>query len=361
MDRFTQADETRWGFIFRFMAALSSQRATLGCSARTDRMIPVKWTCCCRTEPVTEDQILDILDSPASDSKSVITASSSQKVTLSPALAPLNKSEVFPCHVFLEVKLPFFYFLVLFLRPLCLSALLFLFPCVAAWPRLTFVHLRTQSCLKSLKSCRWVAASPIGCCSCVSCSLVFINVTTRPSGKQNRWAALSIPPPTEGTFTSKNVHACVSGCVSIPLYLKTPFFCVLSVPVSVFNNQGRPAAHSPVQVGQLLDGPPGGEARGRESHFFPIWPPSRQLWYYGARQRGQDLPQVLSLACESHLYRNMVFAPLLVFSFHRLSFQNHHSFTAVDPCLGPLVLSVCLEEAENRLRVILRSFKFFQP
>uniref|UniRef100_H3CRJ1 Si:ch1073-90m23.1 n=1 Tax=Tetraodon nigroviridis TaxID=99883 RepID=H3CRJ1_TETNG len=34
--------------------------------------------------------------------------------------------------------------------------------------------------------------------------------------------------------------------------------------------------------------------------------------------------------------------------------RNHHSFTAVDPCLGPLVLSVCLEEEENRLRVILR-------
>lgn len=47
--------------------------------------------------------------------------------------------------------------------------------------------------------------------------------------------------------------------------------------------------------------------------------------------------------------------PLPAFSFYPLSFQNHHSFTAVDPCLGPLVLSVCLEEEENRLRVILRS------
>lgn len=34
--------------------------------------------------------------------------------------------------------------------------------------------------------------------------------------------------------------------------------------------------------------------------------------------------------------------------------QYHHSFTAVDPLLGPLILSVCLEEEENRLRVILR-------
>lgn len=48
----------------------------------------------------------------------------------------------------------------------------------------------------------------------------------------------------------------------------------------------------------------------------------------------------------------------MVFPFYPLSFQNHHSFTAVDPCLGPLVLSVCLEEEENRLRVILRSFSF---
>uniref|UniRef100_UPI003AAD952F rap1 GTPase-activating protein 2 isoform X1 n=1 Tax=Centroberyx gerrardi TaxID=166262 RepID=UPI003AAD952F len=34
--------------------------------------------------------------------------------------------------------------------------------------------------------------------------------------------------------------------------------------------------------------------------------------------------------------------------------RYHHSFTAVDPSLGPLVLSVCLEEEEKRLRVILR-------
>ncbi|KAM9723969.1 rap1 GTPase-activating protein 2 [Menidia menidia] len=34
--------------------------------------------------------------------------------------------------------------------------------------------------------------------------------------------------------------------------------------------------------------------------------------------------------------------------------RYHHSFTAVDPSLGPLVLSVCLDEEENKLRVILR-------
>ncbi|XP_047454797.1 rap1 GTPase-activating protein 2 isoform X2 [Mugil cephalus] len=34
--------------------------------------------------------------------------------------------------------------------------------------------------------------------------------------------------------------------------------------------------------------------------------------------------------------------------------RYHQSFTAVDPSLGPLVLSVCLEEEENKLRVILR-------
>ncbi|XP_068995257.1 rap1 GTPase-activating protein 1 [Embiotoca jacksoni] len=34
--------------------------------------------------------------------------------------------------------------------------------------------------------------------------------------------------------------------------------------------------------------------------------------------------------------------------------KYHHSFTAVDPSLGPLVLSVCLEDEENKLRVILR-------
>uniref|UniRef100_A0A3P9J9L8 Si:ch1073-90m23.1 n=1 Tax=Oryzias latipes TaxID=8090 RepID=A0A3P9J9L8_ORYLA len=35
-------------------------------------------------------------------------------------------------------------------------------------------------------------------------------------------------------------------------------------------------------------------------------------------------------------------------------FRYHHSFTAADPYLGPLVLSVCLEEEENKIRVILR-------
>ncbi|XP_024123577.1 rap1 GTPase-activating protein 2 isoform X2 [Oryzias melastigma] len=35
-------------------------------------------------------------------------------------------------------------------------------------------------------------------------------------------------------------------------------------------------------------------------------------------------------------------------------FRYHHSFTAADPSLGPLVLSVCLEEEENKIRVILR-------
>ncbi|KAM9852178.1 rap1 GTPase-activating protein 2 [Aulostomus maculatus] len=35
-------------------------------------------------------------------------------------------------------------------------------------------------------------------------------------------------------------------------------------------------------------------------------------------------------------------------------YRYHHSFTAVDPSLGPLVLSVCMEEDENKLRVILR-------
>ncbi|XP_061920323.1 rap1 GTPase-activating protein 2 isoform X2 [Entelurus aequoreus] len=34
--------------------------------------------------------------------------------------------------------------------------------------------------------------------------------------------------------------------------------------------------------------------------------------------------------------------------------RYHHSFTAADPSLGPLVLSVCLEEEDNRMRVILR-------
>uniref|UniRef100_A0A8C2YWK9 Si:ch1073-90m23.1 n=1 Tax=Cyclopterus lumpus TaxID=8103 RepID=A0A8C2YWK9_CYCLU len=41
--------------------------------------------------------------------------------------------------------------------------------------------------------------------------------------------------------------------------------------------------------------------------------------------------------------------------YHEIfSSRYHHSFTAVDPSLGPLVLSVRLEEEESKLRVILR-------
>ncbi|KAM6968300.1 rap1 GTPase-activating protein 2 [Aplochiton taeniatus] len=45
---------------------------------------------------------------------------------------------------------------------------------------------------------------------------------------------------------------------------------------------------------------------------------------------------------EGKIYRNF---------FHS---RYHHSFTAVDSSLGPLILSVCLEDEEKRLRVILR-------
>ncbi|XP_034030436.1 rap1 GTPase-activating protein 2 isoform X1 [Thalassophryne amazonica] len=34
--------------------------------------------------------------------------------------------------------------------------------------------------------------------------------------------------------------------------------------------------------------------------------------------------------------------------------RYHHSFTAMDPSIGPLVLSVCLEDKDKKLRVILR-------
>lgn len=96
--------------------------------------------------------------------------------------------------------------------------------------------------------------------------------------------------------------------------LSLPSEAHLSVLVSGFDSRWRPAACSPIGVGGLLDRPPFGEAGGCESHFLPAWPPSRVLRYHGARRRGQDLPHVLPLACESRSQRNRLF--VLRWRFH---------------------------------------------
>lgn len=88
--------------------------------------------------------------------------------------------------------------------------------------------------------------------------------------------------------------------------LSLPSEAHVSVVVSGFDIRRRPATCSPIGVGGLLDRPPLGEAGGCESHFLP-WPPSRALRYHGAGRRGQDLPHVLPLACESHSQRNTLF------------------------------------------------------
>lgn len=56
------------------------------------------------------------------------------------------------------------------------------------------------------------------------------------------------------------------------------------------------------------------------------------------------------LICEQEIFYFIEWESLLKW----FPLQYHHSFIAVDPCLGPLVLSVCLEDEEKRLRVILR-------
>lgn len=94
----------------------------------------------------------------------------------------------------------------------------------------------------------------------------------------------------------------------------------MSILVSGFDIWRRSAACSPIGVGGLLDRPPFGEAGGCESHFLPAWPPSRALRYHGARRRGQDLPHVLPLACESHSQRNTLF--VLYWRFHSVLFPS---------------------------------------
>ncbi|KAK1795491.1 hypothetical protein P4O66_010661, partial [Electrophorus voltai] len=54
---------------------------------------------------------------------------------------------------------------------------------------------------------------------------------------------------------------------------------------------------------------------------------------------------------EAKIYQEFFRRRVRLFSPHRY----HQSFTAVDPSVGPLVLSVCLEEEDNRFRVILRT------
>ncbi|KAI1885812.1 hypothetical protein AGOR_G00207640 [Albula goreensis] len=57
---------------------------------------------------------------------------------------------------------------------------------------------------------------------------------------------------------------------------------------------------------------------------------------------GKDSYDIIERDSEAKMYREF------------FKYKYHHSFTAVDPSLGSLVLSVCLEEEEKRLRIILR-------
>ncbi|XP_051921107.1 rap1 GTPase-activating protein 2 [Hippocampus zosterae] len=77
-----------------------------------------------------------------------------------------------------------------------------------------------------------------------------------------------------------------------------------------------------------------------------IDPPLAKLADAGLTSSHRGLPahsyELMERDGEANIYRD----------FFRSRY--HHSFTAVDPSLGPLVLSVVLEEEENRARVILR-------
>lgn len=130
--------------------------------------------------------------------------------------------------------------------------------------------------------------------------------------------------------------------------------CV-SILDPAFHDRWRPATHPALRVGGLLDRPPSWQAGRCQSHPLSPRNRSRTLRHHGEGQRGQNLSGVFLFSstfwspkkrCQFFLSNN----PLV----KCISLQYHHSFTAVDSCLGPLVLSVCLEEEENRLRVILR-------
>ena len=158
-----------------------------------------KWTCCCRPETAEEN----LLESPAGDRKPFLPASSNQRVIPSKCSASyFNYIHVYVLKYGISDKFPFeaeqfvmFLFLPTFLLP-------FLSVCNCVWRLLPVVRIRTQSCLKSLKSCRWVA-SPLILCSVQwrlskRSFLSSYQYSPRPSGQQDRWAAVWIPSSSEG-------------------------------------------------------------------------------------------------------------------------------------------------------------------
>lgn len=217
---------------------------------------------------------------------------------------------------FRDGKFPFatevivmFLFLPMFLLP-------FLSVCISVWRLLPVVRIRTQSCLKSSKSCRWVIVWLI-LCSVSSVvmeqqTFLIINTPLVHQGSRIDEQRCEFPLPLKVSLQSENVYTGLIPCVCwhrpvyerhdicFPKQQKRQALIIIrcsfvSILVSAFDDRWRPAAHPPFKVGGLLDRPPSGEACRCESHLVPLWPRYRELRHHGERWRGQNLPRVLPL------------------------------------------------------------------
>lgn len=183
----------------------------------------------------------------------------------------------------------------------------FLFACIFCL--LPVAHIRTPSCLKSLKSCRWVRLilCIVWCLSSFLSSILYMSI--RAAGSMS--SGVNSLPLWRLVFNLKiNMWVWLHLCVETDLFFffyQRDDICFLkqqaliikcffvSTLVSAINDRWRPPTHHPFQVRRLLDRPPSGEGCGCESHLFPLWPCTRELRHHGKRQRGQNLPRVLLL------------------------------------------------------------------
>lgn len=175
---------------------------------------------------------------------------------------------------------------------MCVSFPFSLSPFICLLP---VAHSRTPSCLKSLKSCRWVRL--------ILCIVRCLNGTTFLSSilYMSIRAAGSMSSAVNSLFLWRLVfnlkthmsvwcHPCVDSDLFFLFNNVMTFVSLISVKcffvstlVSAINDRWRPPTHPPFQLRRLLDRPPSGEGCGCESHLFLLWPCTGELRHHGKR------------------------------------------------------------------------------
>lgn len=170
---------------------------------RGDDVFLCEWTCCCRPESA-EDNILDILDSPTTESKPFLSASSNQRVislSCSACSFPSYFNWIYTkCISICSVsEKSCFHSQLKYLSCSSSSSPCFSFPFSLS------ALLPDVCCLLFISGYRavwnhWKAASEfLKNVSCVLCGVWAVSYQhSCPSGQQDRWAAVWIPSSTEG-------------------------------------------------------------------------------------------------------------------------------------------------------------------